>query len=291
MENQKFSIRYFKIDAPIDDFNIDPFEEYLIASTSQSLKIYSLKTMELIREIPTYGGLPHLASASFWYSNGEIFFVTPIIKKTKISIFKAYKWEHLKDIEIQNIGFLARTNYKNPYVWIDTSSPGKIILLDKQSLDVKVLDVYDNKRVSHSEFSGDGDIVYLSVSEKDGSLVILDALKLQKIAEFPAVFGAGKYNFLNKNKKFESAMLGYQVFMSKCWGCHSINSEAFGPSLTSSSQKRNIDLILAQILNPERTHKILGYERNAMPKINLTEQEIKALMKFIEIIKEGWVNW
>lgn len=283
-EEQKIGLRYVKIDTNIEDSTIDPLEEYLIASTTDGLKIYSLRTMENIAQIPELGALPHLLSASFWYSNGEFFLATPLVKKSIISVIKAYKWEHIKDIDGK--GFLARSSYKIPHIWINSYS-GSIFLLDKFSLEFKTLNIDQN--ISHVEFSGDGKIAYLST--KDGFLILFDTYNFEKIAEFQADFPAGKYNFMNKSRKFEAAQIGYQVFMHKCWGCHHISSEAFGPPLASVAQKRDIGSIVAQIIDPEKTSKMLGYKRNAMPKINITEQELKSLMKFIELLKEGWLDW
>jgi predicted DNA-binding transcriptional regulator YafY len=47
---------------------------------------------------------------------------------------------------------------------------------------------------------------------------------------------------------------------------------------------------MAQILDPENTYRLLNYERNAMPKIKLSEEELSALMKFLEALKDGWMD-
>jgi len=47
---------------------------------------------------------------------------------------------------------------------------------------------------------------------------------------------------------------------------------------------------MAQILDPKSTYKLLGYSRNAMPRIELKEEELKALISFMEALKNGWMD-
>lgn len=282
------SLEYRSIDTPLEDFTIDPLEEYLIASSKDSLRIYSLDSLRLVKEIKA-GGLPHLASVSFWYSKGSFYFATPLLKKPVLSIWKAYSWEHVKDIPLRGEGFLARSNYKNPYLWVDTSSDS-LILVDKRTLDVFEITPYEGKRATHAEFTGDGRIAYVSLYEKEGALVLYDGVSLKKIGELPASFPAGKYNYINKSRRLEAAGLGYQVFMEKCWGCHHTTKPAFGPPLRWSAQRREKALIMAQVLDPQNTYRLLGYSRNAMPKVELKEEELKALINFMEALKDGWMD-
>ena len=73
-KNEK--ITYKSLDTTLEDFTIDPLEEYLIGSTREGLRIYSLKDLKLVKELKALG-LPHLASSYFWYSKGEFYFATP----------------------------------------------------------------------------------------------------------------------------------------------------------------------------------------------------------------------
>ena len=279
-------INYKKLDTTLEDFTLDPFEEYLIGTTKGGLRIYTLEGLNPVKTLEI-SGLPHLASAYFWYSKGEFYFATPIIGKPVLSVWKAYGWEHVKDIPLKGMGFLARSNYGTPYVWVDESSD-TIALIDKRSLEVKRIKPFEGKRATHTEISGDGRLAYISLYEREGSLVIYDGVGLEKLKEHPASLPAGKYNYVNKSRRLDSAQLGYQVFMEKCWGCHHTTRQAFGPPLKDSAQKRDKALIMAQIIDPENTHQLLGYTRNAMPPIKLREEEIKALMSFIYALREDW---
>ncbi|MCS7170823.1 MAG: c-type cytochrome [Aquificaceae bacterium] len=282
------SLNYKSIDTVLEDFTIDPLEEYLIGGTKEGLRVYSIKDLSPIKKLKTEG-LPHLASAYFWYSKGSFYFATPLPKKSTLSIWKAYEWEHVKDVPTGGEGFLARSHYASPYVWVDTSSD-KILLLDKRSLEVKELIPSKGKRATHTEFSGDGKVAYVSVYEKEGALVLFDGVSLRKLGEHSASLPAGKYNFINKSRRFDPAQLGYQVFMERCWGCHHTTREAFGPPLKWSLQKRGTALVVAQILDPEKTHRLLGYSRSAMPRIELRKEELLALVRFMEALKDDWMD-
>jgi mono/diheme cytochrome c family protein len=80
---------------------------------------------------------------------------------------------------------------------------------------------------------------------------------------------------------------GYRLFKEYCWGCHHQTAEAFGPSFHSIANKRSREEIMAQIVDPERVSKTLGYPRNSMPAFNdLNATQIKALTDFIMLFKE-----
>lgn len=283
--DKKAEITYKRLDKSLEDFTIDPFEEYLIGSGREGIRIYSLKDLKLVKELKALG-LPHLASSYFWYSKGEFYFATPLLGKPLLSIWKAYQWEHVKDIPLKGFGFLARSNYRTPYIWVDESSD-TFALLDKRSLEPIRIRPVEGKRATHTEFSSDGKLAYLSLED---ALIIYDGVSLKKLKEYPAHSPAGKYNFFNKSRTFEPAQLGYQVFMEKCWGCHHTTQQAFGPPLKWSAQRRDKATIMAHILDPASTYKLLGYTRNAMPPIELKEEELKALISFVEALKDGWMD-
>jgi len=74
---------------------------------------------------------------------------------------------------------------------------------------------------------------------------------------------------------------GKTVFETYCWGCHHQTAEAFGPSFKEIASKRGADEIRGMISDPESVSKILGYKRNAMPKFQLNEEELKVITKYI----------
>ncbi len=196
-----------------------------------------------------------------------------------------YDWAFKKKIDVGGDGFFVRTHSDTPYLWVDNGSD-ELVLIDKKDLSVKKIIPVKSKKNIHTEFSGDGRIAYISIFEKDGSLELLDASTLEKIRSIPSSFPVGKYNFVNKLRRFDSIQLGKEVFMKKCWGCHHPTREAFGPSFSNIIKKRDVDTIKAYIMDPESMYMSLGYKKNTMPKMELKEKEIDMLLGFIRNSKD-----
>ncbi|RLJ70839.1 cytochrome c [Hydrogenivirga caldilitoris] len=283
--NQEGDILYKRIDSPLEDFFIDPLERFIVGSSRKEgkLLVYELESLKKVfeREVP---GLPHLFSASFWYTGGSFYFATRHIGSTKVSIWRMYDWELVKEIDTGGKGFFVRTNSKVPDLWIDNGG-GEFILIDKKSLEVKRFKASEGGQATHVEFSADGRFAYVSVVGGKRGLYLYDPLSLEPLGKIPAEYPVGKYNFVNKSRSFDTVQLGYQVFMEKCWGCHHTTKEAFGPPFKWIAKHRNKAQIVSQMLNPEETAKLLGYDRNAMPKIALSPEEVEVLLSLIESLK------
>jgi len=282
------NLREKKIDIPLEDFFIDPFENFVVGTSRKENKLVVYRLSDTKKVFSSnLKSMPHLFSASFWYRYGDFYFATRHVDGS-LSIWKMYNWKKVKEIKTEFKGFFVRTHYKNSYLWLDSFS-NVLGLLNKKSLKLEEKKTKYEK-ITHVEFSGDGKLAYLSVLGKNSGIYVLDAYSLREVKRIPAKHPVGKYNILLKTRKFYPALLGYEVFMEKCWGCHHITREAFGPPLKSVAEKRPISLIMAQIVNPQRTYKILGYKRNAMPRINLNPYELEALKAFIEVVKNGWID-
>ncbi len=79
---------------------------------------------------------------------------------------------------------------------------------------------------------------------------------------------------------------GKEVFEAYCWGCHHQSAEAFGPSFQEIASKRKSSEIRAMITSPNEVSKVLGYSRNAMPKLNLSDDNLTAITNYILSFKE-----
>lgn len=281
---------YKQIETPLEDFFIDPFDRYIVGSSRKESKllIYELDTLKKVFE-ERVQGLPHLFSASFWYSGGGFYFATRHIGSKKVSVWRMYDWRLVKEVDVGGEGFFVRTTAKIPHLWVDNGD-GSFVLLDKRTLEMKVLKVSQGGEATHVEFSPDGRFAYVSVVGAEGGLYIYDPLKLELLSKLPAKHPVGKYNLVNKSRSYDPVQLGYQVFMEKCWGCHHTTKEAFGPPLRWIVQRRSREEIVSQLVNPEGTAKLLGYPRNAMPKIELRYEEVEALIRFMEALKDGRWN-
>lgn len=288
LDTSTLEVTHTKVAEPIEDFFIDPFENFVIGSSRRGsvMNVFELDTGKKVFEYPI-DGMPHLASASLFYKDGGFFFATSHITKPKVTIWKMYDWGFVKEVATGGNGFFVRTHPESPYLWTEDGEDS-VVLIDKSDYSVKTLTPSPGKRVIHTEFSGDGRIAYVSVYDKDGSLALYDAKTLESIKDIPASIPVGKYNYLMKTRKFEPYFLGREVFMAKCWGCHHPTSKAFGPSFKWIAARRDESVIRAQILDPESTSKRLGYEKNAMPRIELSPYELDSLMSFIKMSGSGF---
>ncbi|WP_457639297.1 cytochrome D1 domain-containing protein [Persephonella sp.] len=290
LDTKEFTVQYRKIAEPYEDFFIDPFEKYIVGTSRKGslLTVYDIKADKEVFSYPIEG-MPHLASATFWYRKGKFFFATPHIGKPYITVWQMYSWKFKEKINIQGNGFFVRTHPVTPYLWTDNGKD-KIVLVDKNSYSVKTVETQKGKRVIHTEFSGDGNLAYVSLYNKDGALLIYDSITLKLLKKIPASIPIGKYNIINKSRKYAPFLLGRDVFMEKCWGCHHQTEEAFGPSFRWIANHRSKDIIISHIMNPEGTYKQLGYERNAMPQLNLSIQELEAVVSYILEFKDAENN-
>ncbi len=279
-------VRYSRVDAPLADFFLDPFERFLIGSSrgEKKLFVYDLDTMEKVFE-RKISGLPHLFSADFWYSRGSFYFATRHAGSSRVSVWRMYDWKLIREIDTGGRGFFVRTTSGIPHLWVDNGD-GSFVLLDKRTLEPERLKVSEKGRATHVEFSPDGRFAYVSVVGSESGLYIYDPLTLRPLKKLTAGHPAGKYNFVNKTRAFLPARLGYEVFMERCWGCHHVDREAFGPPLSWIARHRSREEIISQLLNPGETSRLLGYGRNAMPRLRLSREEMEALLSFLESLKE-----
>ena len=286
LDTKTFKITYKNIPEPYEDFFIDPFEEYIIGSSRKGtrLSVYSIAENKEVFS-SKMEGMPHLASASIWYKKGKFYFATPHITKPFVTIWNLYNWKFVKKVDIGGNGFFVRTHPTTPYLWTDNGKD-KIVLINRDDFSVKTIETKKGKRVIHTEFNGDGNLAYVSLYNKDGDLLIYDSITLKLLKDIPASIPIGKYNIINKSRKYQPVLLGKQVFMEKCWGCHHQTQEAFAPSFKWIVNHRKPEEIAAQIANPEVMYKKLGYKRNAMPKLNLSSYELRAIISYMMQFKD-----
>jgi len=286
LDTKTFEITYKEIKEPYEDFFLDPLEKYIVG-TSRKGSLLIVYDVNAGKEIFSYSieGMPHLASATFWYRKGKFYFATPHIGKPYITIWQMYNWKFDRKIDIQGNGFFVRTHPTTPYLWTDNGGD-KIVLVNKNSYQVKTVETAKDKRVIHTEFSGDGNLAYVSLYNRNGSLLIYDSITLKLIKNIPASIPIGKYNIINKSRKYTPFLLGKNVFMEKCWGCHHQTQEAFGPSFKWIVNNRDREIIISHIMNPEATYRQLGYKRNAMPRLNLSPEELETIVSYMMEFKD-----
>ncbi|MBF0319203.1 MAG: c-type cytochrome [Nitrospirae bacterium] len=281
LNTKSLEVESLDIENPYEDFFIEPIERYVIGSSRKKnlVSVYDLQAKKIVFRHSTES-MPHLASASFWYDKGGFYFATPHINKPDISIWRMYNWEFIRKIPTGGDGFFVRTSYGTPFLWIDNGSD-TLVLIEKKGFAAKHITPVKGKKATHTEFSGDGKIAYISVFEKDGELTMYDSTKLTVLGRIKASQPVGKYNFVHKQRTYEKYQLGQEVFMEKCWGCHHTTEEAFGPSFKSIVKKRNESTIRSMLIDPKATAATIGYKRSVMPKIDLSTEETESLLRFV----------
>ncbi|NOR81066.1 MAG: c-type cytochrome [Methyloprofundus sp.] len=81
--------------------------------------------------------------------------------------------------------------------------------------------------------------------------------------------------------------LAIPVFKAYCWGCHHQTAQAFGPSFKEIANHRTKDEIIAQIVSPQSSYKILGYKRNSMPAFDdLNTTQLNLIANYILSFKD-----
>lgn len=281
----KLSISYKKLNETIEDFFIDPLDRFIIGTSrnGEYVSVVDLSNQKTVFEKAS-SGMPHLSSASYWYDKGEFYFATFHIKSNFISIWKMYNWEFVKNIEVGGNGFFVRSHPGAPQLWIDNGSD-ELVLVDKKTLEVNKLKPFPGKKFTHTEFSKDGSLAYLSIFDKDGSLILYDTATVKEVKRFDISFPVGKYNVVNKEREFLPVNLGQSVFMGKCWGCHHQDSMAFGPSFKKVASTRSKEMIRTHLDGPRANAINLGYKNPTMPDIPLTEEEKDMLVSYIVSMK------
>ncbi len=285
VDTKSLKFKYFDLNEPIEDFFIDPFEDYIIGTTrrGKSLNVYDIDSLKEVFKADI-SGMPHLFSATYWYKDGKFYFATPHLRSNFITVWQMYDWKLIKKIDVGGDGFFVKTHPMSDYLWVDNGSD-QLVLVSKEDYSIKKLVPKKGKRYIHAEFSGDGKYAYLSIYEKDGDLLVWQTDTFKELKDYPANVPVGKYNFINKNRVFYPRLFGLSIFKEKCWGCHHQTSMAFGPPFNEIAAKRNEGEIISQIVDPENTYKELGYKRNSMPAFKLNERELKSIVDYIKSFK------
>ncbi|RME84667.1 MAG: hypothetical protein D6785_05300 [Planctomycetota bacterium] len=285
LDTKNFTIKYVSLPEPVEDFFITLDEKAIVGSLRKGkvLHVIQWQTGKVLFEGET-PGMPHLFSAAFWYNKGHFYFATPHLGRPWITVWQMNPWKFVTKINTGGAGFFVRTHANTPYLWVDNGSD-QIVLIEKRTLKLKKKVLIPGKKVLHTEFSGDGKIAYISIFDKKGALLLLDSSTAEILASLPASLPVGKYNFRNKERRYLLSSLGREVFMGKCWGCHHQTQKAFGPSFRWIIRHRKKSQIVAQMIDPAKVSKHLGYKRNGMPQIPLNRDEIRALLAFMEELK------
>ncbi len=283
-----YGVKKHDLPGPFEDFSISPVGFYILGTKrgSEYLYIYDYKKNKTLKKMQT-SGLPHLASAAFFYRNGELMVVVNHIKKPVATIYSLDRLVMEAEVPLPEAGFFVRTHFATPYIWTDTMTED-IVLIDKNDFTKrKVITPHPGRKSMHVEFTRNGDYAMVTIPGKGGEVVIYDAKTVEKWKGIPFEFPVGKYNATNKTYpaygmgKKKNTDAGDVVFKKYCMGCHHQIYDAFGPSFTEIAGKRREAQIRAHIISPKSSAKGLGYKRSSMPHIKLNKKEMDNIVSYI----------
>jgi len=81
---------------------------------------------------------------------------------------------------------------------------------------------------------------------------------------------------------------GKKIYKAYCAICHTVDNRAsgsMGPDFNMVSYKRKKFEIMAYVRTPDVYYKEFGYSANAMPSIDLTNQELEDVAEYISSLQ------
>jgi len=202
-EQPLFTLRRLRLPAIVDDFFFDQSYRHMLGA-SRSMKgamVLDVDTGEVIRRLDL-PGLPHLGSGITWTWHGRPVMATPHLGEGRISIIAMDTWEVVKVLKTLGPGFFLRSHENTPYAWADVffgPHRDKMHVIDKRTLEiVRTLDYAPGKTVAHVEFDRYGKHALISVWEKNGAVLVVDANTFEVKKRIPMSKPVGKYNVHNK---------------------------------------------------------------------------------------------
>jgi len=199
----RFQALRIRIPDFMDDFFFDPGYERVMGASRDGSKgmVVDLDIKRKVADLDL-SGMPHLGSGIVFKTDGKWLMATPHLKDSAVSIIDMESWKTVKRLTTLGPGFFMRGHENTPYAWVDVSM-GKekdaLQIIDTRSLEiVRTIRPAPGRLTRHVEFSRDGRYAVVSLSEKDGAILILDAATFAEIKRLPMSAPIGKYNVWNK---------------------------------------------------------------------------------------------
>jgi Cytochrome c, mono- and diheme variants len=199
----RFQALRIRVPDYLDDFFFDPGYERVMGASRGGGKgmVVDLDLKRKVADLDL-GGMPHLGSGIVFRKDGRPMMATPHLKEAVVSVIDMTTWATVKRIPTLGPGFFMRGHEATPYAWVDVSmGPEKdaMQIIDTRTLEiVKTIRPAPGRLTRHVEFSRDGKHALLSLSEKDGAVLVMDAATFAEVKRLPMSAPIGKYNVFNK---------------------------------------------------------------------------------------------
>lgn len=211
-ENTKtdsFPVRRIQVNDYLEDFFFD--EDYIAfvgltrAGKGQVIDMDVRKP--IVAEI-NLQGKPHFSSGVSFVNKGRNVLAVPNFRKGIISVLDMESWKLIKEIKTLGPGFYMGNHKNSQYIWAEVLfGPNKDVIhvIDKSSLEiVRTLRPVPGKKSAHVEFTRDGKHALVSIWEKDGAIIVYDAVTLKEVKRIPMKNPSGKYNVFNRTRYLPS---------------------------------------------------------------------------------------
>lgn len=202
-ENIDFPVQRIKLEDYLDDFFFDQEYNNIIGAgrNAKNGQVFNLNSKQKIADLDLTG-MPHLGSGITWKYKDTVVLATPNLKESTVTIIDTKNWKTIKKIATQGPGFFMRSHENSRYAWVDVFvGPNKdlVHVIDKATLEITTtLNPSPQKTSGHIEYTRDGRFALLSIWEKEGELVVFDAVTLKEVKRIPMSKPVGKYNVFNK---------------------------------------------------------------------------------------------
>lgn len=201
--------RRTRLEDVLDDFFFTPDYDMLVGAQRDGRR-GQVVHLDVRRAIATVDlpGLPHLGSGISWEREGRRVMATPNLREGLVSVIDVQTWKPVAQVPTAGPGFFLRSHEATPYAWVDSmmSPQGRDTLqvIDKRTLEVVArLRPEPGKTLAHIEFDRYGRYALASLWERDGALIVFDAVTLKEIKRIPMAKPVGKYNVHNKITRSE----------------------------------------------------------------------------------------
>jgi DNA-binding beta-propeller fold protein YncE len=199
----RFQALRIRIPDFMDDFFFDPTYERVMGASRDGSKglVVDLDLKRKVADLDL-SGMPHLGSGIVFKKDGKWLMATPHLKDSAVSIIDMQSWKTVKRLTTLGPGFFMRGHESTPYAWVDVSM-GKekdaLQIIDTRTLEIAhTIRPVPGRLTRHVEFTRDGKYALVSLSEKDGAILVLDSATFTEVKRLPMSAPIGKYNVWNK---------------------------------------------------------------------------------------------
>ncbi len=205
---EDFPLRRISVDDYLDNFYLDK-EAIVIAGVTAKGKgqVVDLDTRKVVVPGIDLPGKPHFGSGVSLDYKGRKVLAVPNIRKGIVTVLDMETWKVVKQIKTLGPGFFMKTHKNSPYIWLDVfvgTNKDVMHVIDKQRLEIiKTFRPVPGKRSAHVEFTRDGQYVLLSIWDRQGVVIVFDAITLKEIKRIPMNKPSGKYNVYNRTRYVE----------------------------------------------------------------------------------------